>query len=182
MKRMPTATLALSGALVVMLGSTELPARDKSGQGASVGAGGASVSAGPGGASVSAGGASVSAGRSGASVTAGSAGGAGDRNDTSAGARGAPTAVASRPVGERSYDSLGEWFDDLRSSWFGGRKKDSDAVTTTRSATTQETATSDSGRTQVNRVTQTKTSTAVATEGGSAAAQADNINVTEQKN
>ncbi|MCE3247595.1 MAG: hypothetical protein K0R41_1420, partial [Geminicoccaceae bacterium] len=83
--------------------------------------------------------------------------------------------------------------DDLR-SMFSGKRKDADVVneevdqTTTRSSVTSMTETSDSGGTHVNRVIQrqssTETSTEIATEGGSASAEAEASNVSEiqQKN
>lgn len=218
MKRVPSSMLVL-GALISIatLYSTGLPAGDESSAGASVSAGGVSVSADRGGASVSGGGASVSADRSGASVSAdrGGAsvsGGGGsvsadrggasisthdasvsaDRGDADVGSdrgRKAPAvqaAVSGRPVGDRSYNSIGEWFDDLRSSLFGGERTGGDVVTeeadttTTHSSTTRVTETSDDGRTQVNRVTQRQSSTEIATGDGSASAEASNVNETEQ--
>jgi hypothetical protein len=215
-------TTVLSAALVsfVMALPTEAAAGDRSGRGASVSAGGVSVSASRGGASVSAGNTSVSADRGGASVSGGGAsvsadrggasvsgggasvsadrGGAsvsGDRGQSSATAergdddRGggvdtsAPTVQSSRPVGDRSYGSIGEWFDDLRSSWFGGGSKRSDdmTTTTTSSSVTHTTQTSKSGGTNVNRVVQERSATAIGKDGGSANAEASNVNVTEQR-
>jgi hypothetical protein len=218
MKRTSLSTIVLSSALISMatMYSTDLPARDKSSQGASVSAGGVSVSADRGGASVSsgdasvsadrgsasvssgdasvsadrdgasvsAGNASVSADRGGASVSSGTASVSAERGDADVGSDGDRKAPAvqpaeRRPVGDKSYGSLGEWFDDLRSSLFGERTKGSDEMrsTTTHSSTTRVTETSDDGRTQVNRVTQTE----IATGGGSASAEASNVNETEQK-
>lgn len=152
--------------------------------GASVSSGGASASADRGGASASSGGASVSAGGASAGAASASAdrADAGRDSENDRRAAGMRSVGVSRPVGDRSYDSFGEWFDDLRSSWSGGRSKGSDVVTTTRSSATKSTETSESGRAQVNRVTQKKSSTAIATDGGAASAEASNINVTEQKN
>jgi hypothetical protein len=193
MKSVPLSTFVLGGALVSIatVYSTDLAARDKSSQGASVSAGGVSVSAGPGGASVSAGGTSVSADRGGASVSTSGAsvsadrggasvsGGGGsvsadrggasvsgggtsvsaDRGGASVSGRSASedsdrqNTVTERPVGDRSYGSLGEWFDDLGSSLFGGRSKGSDGrkTTTTSSSVIDTTQTSESDGTQVNR-------------------------------
>jgi hypothetical protein len=223
MKSVPLSTFVLGGALVSIatVYSTDLAARDKSSQGASVSAGGVSVSAGPGGASVSAGGTSVSADRGGASVSAGggsvSAGGgsvsadrggasvsgggssvSADRGGASVSAEGsdadvggvdtgAPSMQAGRQVGDRSYDSLGGWFSDLRSSWFGGKSKVSDEMktTTTNYSSIQSTETSGSGRTQNNRVVQENSATVIGTDGGSATSKIikqKNVNVTEQRN
>jgi hypothetical protein len=155
--------------------------------GASVSGGGSSASADRGGASVSGGGSSASADRGGASVSAdrgGSSGGAG-RGDTDLSGGRTPALPADRSPGDRSYKSygsIGAWFDDLRTSWFGGRSERSDQATTARASATQRTETSQSGGTQVNRVVQEKSSTATATDGGSAVAKSSNVNVTEQKN
>jgi hypothetical protein len=75
----------------------------------------------------------------------------------------------------------GEWFADLR-SWFGGPSKGSGEVTRTHSSTAQETDPSESSRHQVIRVSQEKSSTATATEGGSAVARDSNVTAIEQKN
>jgi len=156
--------------------------------------GGTSVSAGRGGASVSGGGASVSADRGGASVS--SSGGTSvsvDRDRASAsadpgdkGISGGRTGAlpADRPSADRSYKSygsIGEWFDDLRTSWFGGGSERSDEAATARASATQKTERSQAGGTQVNRVVQEKSATATATDGGSAVAEASNVNVTEQR-
>jgi len=162
--------------------------------GASVSSGGTSVSADRGGASVSSGGTSVSADRGGASVSGGRAsasvdrGGASvsaERSDMDSSGGRAPALPTDRPPGDRSYKSygsIGAWFDDLRTSWFGGRSERSDEATTARASATQRTETSQSGGSQVNRVTQEKSSTATATDGGSAVAKASNVSVIEQKN
>ncbi|MGH6897588.1 MAG: hypothetical protein ACREJ5_13750 [Geminicoccaceae bacterium] len=198
MKRALVSAVVLSSlASFAVAYPTDLVARDKSSRdggvsagrgGASVSAGGVSVSAGRGGASVSGGGSSVSADRSGgASVSVdrgGSSGGAGRGDRDLSGGR-APALAADRPPADRSYKSygsVGEWFDDLRTSWFGGRSERSDQGTTARASATQRTQTSQSGGRQVNRVVQEKSSTATATDGGSAVAKASNVNVTEQKN
>jgi hypothetical protein len=103
-------------------------------------------------------------------------------------ANAARAAEPGRPVPDRSYksyDSIGEWFADLRSSWFGGRSKRSDdEIATTRSSTTQTIESSESNGHQVNRVTvtQEKSSTATATDGGSAVARVRNDSAIEQKN
>jgi hypothetical protein len=86
-----------------------------------------------------------------------------------------------RPSGDRSYDSLGEWFADLRAWWSGGRTKGTEGGTTTHSSATQEQVSSQSGVSQVTRVTQKKSSTATASDGGSAVAEASNVSVIEQK-
>ena len=179
--------------------------------GASVSAGGVSVSAGRGGASVSAGGASVSADRGGASVSGGGSSASADRGgasvsasrdgaSVSAGLDGASVGVdrgdtdvsggrtralpADRPQVDRShksYGSIGEWFEDLRTSWFGGRSSGSEEATTVRSSAIQSSETSQTTGRQVNRVVQEKSSVATATDGGSAVAESRNVNVTEQK-
>ena len=161
--------------------------------GASVGGGGASASADRGGASVSSGGTSVSADRGGASVSGGrgsvSSDGDGaaraDRGDTDAIGGRVRALPADQPPADRSYrsyGSIGEWFDDLRASWFGGRSERSGEAATARASATQRTESSQSGGTQVNRVVQEKSATATATDGGSAVAEASNVNVTKQKN
>jgi hypothetical protein len=198
MKRAQLSTIVLGSTLVSLAMAahpTELAARDKSSGGASVSAGGASVSAGRGGASVSAGGVSVSAGRGGASVSADRGGASvdvdgrsvsatrGDRNidDSHRKAPAVQARQSRRPSGDRSYDNLGEWFADLRAWWSGGRTKGTEGGTTTHSSATEKREFSDSTGTQVNRVTQKKSSIATATDGGSAVAEASNVNVTEQK-
>jgi hypothetical protein len=162
--------------------------------GASVSGGGTSVSANRGGASVSGGGTSVSANRGGASVSGGrgsvstdwdGASARADRGniDASGGrARALPADRAPADRSYKSYGSIGEWFGDLRTSWFGGRSERTDEAATARASATQRTETSRSGGTQVNRVVQEKSATATATDGGSAVAEASNVNVTEQKN
>jgi hypothetical protein len=155
--------------------------------GANVSAGNTSVGAGPGGASVSAGNTGVSAGPGGASVSTANASVSSDSGR--AGSSGSPNTVSGgRPVGDRSYPSLGAWFSDVRSSWFGERNKPSNVVTerettttVTRSSVDQETESSESGSIQVNRVVQRKSTTAIAGDGGSASAEASNVNVTEQR-
>ena len=99
-----------------------------------------------GGASVSAGNASVSANQGGASISAAGDSGIGGSANTGSGGQ---ATGAGRPVGDRSYPSLGAWFADLR-SLFGGRSKGSDDMktTTTHFSSTQTTETSGSGRTQ----------------------------------
>ena len=202
--------------------STDLPARDKSSRGASASAGNATARADRGGASARAGNTTASADRGGASARAGNTtasaeralsasaeragarAGAGnttasvERGDADVGSDGgrkarAVPAASGKPVGDRSYDSVGEWFDDPR-SMFSGKRKDADVVneevdqTATHSSVTSMTETSDSGGTHVNRVIQrqssTETSTEIATEGGSASAEAEASNVSEiqQKN
>jgi hypothetical protein len=95
-----------------------------------------------------------------------------------------PVTAPGRPVGDRSYDSIGEWFEDLR-TMFAGERNGTDVVTEevdktiTRSSTTHTTETSDSGRTQVNRVIRRQSSTEIATEGGSASAEASNVSEIE---
>jgi hypothetical protein len=129
---------------------------------------GGSVTADRGGASVDVDGRSVSAAR-------------GDRNIDGS-HRKAPAVQARQsrmPSGDRSYDNLGEWFADLRAWWSGGRSKGTEGGTTTHSSATEKRESSDSAGTQVNRVTQKKTSIATATDGGSA--EASNVNVTRQK-
>jgi hypothetical protein len=169
MKRRSFLTIVVGCSLLSfsLASPTELAAGDRSGRGADVSAGGVSASAGRSGASVSGGGVSVSADRGGASVSGGGAsvsadgGGASvsaDRGDASVSGRAGEdsdehTTVTERSVGDRSYGSLGEWFDDLRSSLFGGRRKGSDdrKTTTTSSSVIHTTQTSESGGTQVNR-------------------------------
>ena len=184
MKSVPLATLVLGSVLVSIatVYSTDVPARDKSSRGASVSADNATARADRGGASARAGNTTASVERGDADV--GSDGGREAR---------AVPAASGKPVGDRSYDSVGEWFDDLR-SMFSGKRKDADVVneevdqTTTHSSVTSMTETSDSGGTHVNRVIQrqssTETSTEIATEGGSASAEAEASNVSEiqQKN
>jgi hypothetical protein len=162
--------------------------------GASVSAGGGSVSAGQGGASVSAGNTSVGASQGGASVTAGgtSVSDAGNSGSTNTGS-GGQTTVTGRPVGDRSYGSLGEWFADLRANWSGGKSKVSGKMKTrtTHLSSTQTRQTLKFGRTQVNRVVQENSATVTA-DGGSATFKTEqkatlrteqkNVNVTEQKN
>ena len=163
MKRL--SSIVLSSILIsfAMAHPTELAAGNKSDGGVS--AGDVGVSAGRDGASVSAGRSSVGAS---ASVNA-------SRGDSSLSGDARGHAVQTgRPghrSGDRSYDSIGEWFEDLRSSWFGGKSKGSDVATEGMDTTT---------RNQTNRVVQRKSSTATATDGGSAVAESSNVNVTEQ--
>jgi hypothetical protein len=167
LKNVSLSKLVLGSAVVSIatVCSTDLPARDKSSKGAS-------VSADPGRASARAGNTTASADRGDAAV-----GSKGGRK-----ARAVPAAASGGPVGDRSYDSVGDWFDDLR-SLFSGERKGAEVVTeeveqqTTHSSATSTTEPSDSGGTQVNRVIQrqssTETSTAIATEGVSASAEAE---------
>lgn len=215
MKRAPFLSIVLSGgvASLALAYPTEAAAGNQSNHGASVSMGGVSVNAGGGG-SVSAGGASVSADRGGASISAGNAsvsanqgrasvsagnasvsanqGGASIGADGDSGiggsantGSGGQATGAGRPVGDRSYPSLGAWFADLR-SLFGGRSKGSDDMktTTTHFSSIQTTETSGSGRTQRNRVVQVNSATVIATDGDSANSKTirqKNMTVTEQK-
>ena len=161
---------------------------DRGGATASADRGGATASADRGGASASAdrGGASVSASRDGASVSAGLDGASVgvDRGDTDVSGGRTRALPADRPQVDRShksYGSIGEWFEDLRTSWFGGRSSGSEEATTVRSSAIQSSETSQTTGRQVNRVVQEKSSVATATDGGSAVAESRNVNVTEQK-
>ena len=191
MRRVRVSKCLLGSALVsiAIANPTDLPAGDHSGFGGSVSAGGVGVGADGGGVSVSAGGTSVSTDHGGASVSADRGGG-----DVSGSGRQQtrPVQAAGRggPVGDRSYSSIGEWFEDLRSTYFESRSERHDVASdgreiemmTSRSSATRKSESSSSGRNQVNRVVQEKSSTIVAEEGASATAEATNVNVTEQKN
>ena len=131
---------------------------------------------------------SVSADRGGASVSGGGGSVSADRGDADVGSdrgRKAPAVPTVASGSGRSYDSFGEWFEDLR-SMFTGKRKGADVVakevnkTITHSSATQTTEASDSGQTQVNRVVQRQSSTEIATGGGSA--EARNVSEIEQNN
>jgi hypothetical protein len=162
--------------------------------GARAGAGNTTASVERGDADARAGNATARADRGGASAGAGNTTASVERGDADVGSDGgrqarAVPAASGKLVGDRSYDSVGGWFDDLR-SMFSGKRKDADVVneevdqTTTHSSVTSMTETSDSGGTHVNRVIQRQSSTEIATEGGSASAEAEASNVSEiqQKN
>ena len=190
-----TSVSANQGGASVSAGNTSVSANQG---GASVSAGNASVSSDRGGASISAGNASVSANQGRASVSAGNASVSANQGGASIGAdgdigiggsantgSGGQATGAGRPVGDRSYTSLGAWFADLR-SLFGGRSKGSDDMktTTTHFSSIQTTETSGSGRTQRNRVVQVNSATVIATDGDSANSKTirqKNMTVTEQK-
>jgi len=128
--------------------------------GASVRGGGASVSASREGASVRGGGASVSASRDGASVRGGGASVTASRDDLSTGS------VNAR--GDREYDSLASWIEDLGRWWQGKPAVSSESASRT-SSVERKTSNSSSVK-QVSKAT--------STEGGSAVAS--NTNVTRQ--
>ena len=124
--------------------------------GASVSGGGSSVSAGRGGASVSSGGSSVTAGRGGASVGGGAS--------MSASAEGSAGSVNAR--GDREYDDLGSWMEDL-GRWWSGDKSPPERTVSSES-------TSNSSSEQVSRAE------ATSSDGEPAVAEARNSKVTDQ--
>jgi hypothetical protein len=153
--------------------------------GASVGGRGGSVSASREGASVGAGGASVSASREGASVGAGGASVSARAGDAERGsAAPAQSGGFVNAAGDREYDDLGSWFEDLARSWSGSEPMDNTGVdkgsattnSVEQSATTNSSSVEQSGTTNSNSVKQVSVSSS--TDGGSA--KASNTNVTRQ--
>ena len=135
--------------------------------GVSARGGGASVSASRDGASARSGGATATASRDGASARAG---GASARADDSGHGIGDSdrTGGFANAAGDREYDSLGSWMEDLGRWWSGSELEDH--------AVTEKSSTNSSSSRQVTKAT------ATSTDGDPAVAEASNRRVTKQAN
>ena len=132
--------------------------------GVSARGGGASVSASRDGVSARGGGSSVTASRDGASVRGGGTSVSASTGDVSTGH------VNAR--GDREYDSLASWMEDLGRRWSGTEPADNEADNKVVSKKTETTHSSS--------IKQVSEATATSTDGGSAVAEARNTSIQKQ--